>query len=161
MVDSPLVAKGTITNKACMRSTIYRETAHEGNLLAHCTDRVRAEWCGSSSQPRASCSAAAERVLHTLRGLTSQRLLNSLCSIRSSSLVSLLTIVAWRGVLSRMDSPNAVPIPRVQIVTASCMQTHWFNQCINVREPMDFSERLTWAELSPPTQDWWLNGFAL
>lgn len=60
--------------------------------------------------------------------LTSQRLLNSLCSIRSSSLVSLLTMVACRGVLSRMDSPNAVPIPRVQIVTASCVQAHWFRR---------------------------------
>ena len=28
-------------------------------------------------------------------------------------------MVAWRGVLSRMDSPKAVPIPRVHIVTAS------------------------------------------
>lgn len=59
--------------------------------------------------------------------LTSQRLLNSLCSIRSSSLVSRLTMVACRGVLSRMDSPNAVPIPRVQMVTASCRQAHSFS----------------------------------
>lgn len=43
--------------------------------------------------------------------------------MRSSSLVSLLTMVACRGVLSRMDSPKAVPMPRVQIVTASCVQT--------------------------------------
>jgi len=50
---------------------------------------------------------------------TSQSALKSFCSIRRSSLYSLVTMVAWRGVLSRMDSPKAVPIPRVHIVTAS------------------------------------------
>lgn len=52
-------------------------------------------------------------------GLTSHSALKSFCSMRRSSLLSLVTIVAWRGVLSRMDSPKAVPIPRVQMVTAS------------------------------------------
>lgn len=51
--------------------------------------------------------------------LTSHSALKSFCSMRSSSLLSLVTMVAWRGVLSRMDSPKAVPIPRVQMVTAS------------------------------------------
>ena len=51
--------------------------------------------------------------------LTSHNALKSFCSMRSSSLLSLVTMVAWRGVLSRMDSPKAVPIPRVQMVTAS------------------------------------------
>lgn len=51
--------------------------------------------------------------------LTSQSALKSFCSIRRSSLCSLVTMVAWRGVLSRMDSPKAVPTPRVHIVTAS------------------------------------------
>lgn len=80
---------------------------------------VHAEPWGSGSYS----DAYSEAALSVFRSLTSQRLLNSLCSIRSSSLVSLLTMVAWRGVLSRMDSPNAVPIPSVQIVTASCTQT--------------------------------------
>lgn len=51
--------------------------------------------------------------------LTSHRDLNSLCSMRSSSLNSRVTMVACRGVLSRIDSPNAVPVPNVHIVTAS------------------------------------------
>lgn len=51
--------------------------------------------------------------------LTSHRDLNSLCSMRRSSLNSRVTMVACRGVLSRMDSPNAVPVPSVHIVTAS------------------------------------------
>lgn len=60
----------------------------------------------------------------TAEVLTSHRDLNSLWSMRRSSLNSRVTMVACRGVLSRIDSPNAVPIPRVQIVTAS-YKRHW------------------------------------
>lgn len=57
--------------------------------------------------------------------LTSQRDLNSLCSMRRSSLNSRVTMVACRGVLSRIDSPKAVPVPSVHIVTASCIKQRW------------------------------------
>lgn len=56
--------------------------------------------------------------------LTSHSALKSSCSMRRSSLLSLVTMVAWRGVLSSMDSPKAVPIPRVQMVTASWKRPH-------------------------------------
>ena len=52
-------------------------------------------------------------------GLTPHRPLKSVCPSRSSSLVSRVTMVAWRGRSSRTDSPNAVPAPSVQMVTAS------------------------------------------
>lgn len=52
--------------------------------------------------------------------LTSHRDLNSLCSMRRSSQNSRVTMVACRGVLSRTDSPNAVPVPSVHILTACC-----------------------------------------
>lgn len=127
MVDSPLVVKGTITMEGCLKIAVSIGTPR---------------WKAFGTLPRQSscwvmrfqltlaaiCSTAAHSKILFL-SLTSQRLLNSLCSMRSSSLVSLLTMVAWRGVLSRMDSPNAVPIPSVQIVTASCTQTQ--HTCLN------------------------------
>ena len=73
------------------------------------------------SDQSSSCNHSKKREgrSSSLSRLTSHRALNSLCSMRSSSLTSRVTMVACRGVLSKMDSPNAVPMPRVQIVTAS------------------------------------------
>lgn len=107
--------------------SLEREAVSLMETFWHTTqDRVHAESLHSSS------FSQLQTVFNSLSlslSLTSQRLLNSLCSMRSSSLVSLLTMVAWRGVLSRIDSPNAVPIPSVQIVTASCAQTQHI--CLN------------------------------
>lgn len=55
---------------------------------------------------------------------TSQRTLKSFCSTRSSSQCSLVTTVACRGVSFRMDSPNAVPMPSVHRLTASCFTSN-------------------------------------
>lgn len=85
-------------------------------------------------------------------GLTSHSALKSFCSMRSSSLLSLVTMVAWRGVLSRMDSPKAVPIPRVQMVTASWesppkkwkkKKSHLFYKKVNISLMNEFSLKYT------------------
>jgi len=51
---------------------------------------------------------------------TSQSILKSFCSTRSSSQYSRVTTVEWRGLSFSIDSPNAVPIPSVHSVTESC-----------------------------------------
>ncbi len=94
MADSPLVVKGTITLLGCLKIAVSRGTLlPKRNLLIRYSDRVHAESCGFILT--ATRSKAAHEDFQTLPlSLTSQRLLNSLCSIRSSSLVSLLTMVA-------------------------------------------------------------------
>jgi len=55
---------------------------------------------------------------------TSQRILKSFCSTRSSSQYSRVTTVECRGLSFSMDSPNAVPIPSVHNVIESCNNRH-------------------------------------
>jgi len=72
---------------------------------------------------------------------TSQRILKSFCSTRSSSQYSRVTTVECRGLSFSIDSPNAVPIPSVHSVTESCNDSQKY--CTDSRATFVYDARAT------------------